>query len=105
MPLTVEQDQSAWLIRVEGEFTVTSASELKKMLIEGLASAKHLQVDLTQAEEIDVSLLQLLWAAARDASRQSGALVSGVSEAAAAAARDAGFDIFPGLNEVGGTVG
>ena len=104
MPLTVEQNETGWLIRVDGEFTVTSASELKNMLVEGLASAKHLQVDLTHAEEIDVSLLELLWAAARAAARQSGRIVRGVSEAAAAAARDAGFDTFPGLNEVGGSV-
>jgi len=102
VPLTIERNETGCLIRVEGEFTVTSASELKNLLLEGLA--KHLQVDLTQAEEIDVSLLELLWAAARDAARQNGRIVSGVSEAAAIAARDAGFDTFPGLTEGGGSV-
>ena len=104
MPLTIERNETGCLIRVQGEFTVTLASELKNLLLEGLASAEHLQVDLTQAEEIDASLLELLWAAAREAARQNGRIVSGVSEAAAAAARDAGFDTFPGLNEVGGSV-
>jgi len=102
VPLTVEQNETGCMIRVTGEFTVTSASELKNLLLEGLAKEVHL--DLTQAEEIDVSLLELLWAAARDATRQKGRIVSGVSEAAARAARDAGFDTFPGLDEVGESV-
>lgn len=104
MPLTVEQNESGWLIRVEGEFTVTSAVEMKSLLVEGLG--KPLQVDLTRAEEIDVSLLQLLWAAAREPAHQAGGIVSRVSEAAASAARDAGFDGFPGvLSDSGGSLG
>jgi len=102
VPLTVEQSETGRLIRVEGDFTVTSASELKSLLLEGLE--KHLEVDLTCAQEIDVSLLQLLFAAAREPVHQARGIVSGVSEAAASAARDAGFVEFPGTNNSGVTV-
>lgn len=102
MPLAVEKNETGWLIRVEGEFTVTSAIELKSLLLEGLE--KHLELDLTRAQEIDVSLLQLLFAAAREPACQAGGMVSGVSEAAASAARDAGFEGFPGAPDSGATV-
>jgi MFS superfamily sulfate permease-like transporter len=84
------------LIRLENTVSFTSADELKKLLLEGLASGKTLQLDLERAEEIDVTVMQLLWAAEREAARAGLGLVSRVSEAAAAAAREAGFERFPG---------
>jgi len=92
LPLIVDRDETHWLIRLEGEFNVTSAAELKRLLLEGLASGKELHLDLDRASEIDVTALQLLWAAGR----ASAGVVSGVSEAAATIARDAGFARFPG---------
>jgi anti-anti-sigma regulatory factor len=97
MPLTVDRDDPAcWWIRVEGEFNISSAGELKSALLEGLSSTKELQVDLERAEGIDITLLQLLVALSRERAGQGG-IVSQVSQAAAAAARDAGFEAFPGL--------
>jgi hypothetical protein len=81
---------------MENAVSFTSADELKKLLIEGLASGKEVQLDLERAEEIDVTVMQLLWAAEREAERAGLGLVSHVSEAAAAAAREAGFERFPG---------
>jgi anti-anti-sigma regulatory factor len=95
LPLTVDRDETRWLIRLDGEFNVTSAAELKKLLLEGLASGKELRLDLEGASEIDVTVLQLLWAAGR----ASAGVVSGVSEAAAIIARDAGFERFPGKTD------
>lgn len=83
---------------MEGEFGVTCAAELKSLLLERLASEKALQVDLGRAEEIDITLLQLLWAAGREAAWKDAGIVSSVSDAAASAARDAGFDRFPGTD-------
>lgn len=96
MPLSVDQEGAGWRIRVEGEFSVACATELKSLLLEGLASTKELQVDLAGSEDIHITLLQLLFAAGRGAALQGKGMVSGVSEAAAMAARDAGFEHFPG---------
>ena len=97
MAVTMERQESQSLIRLEGEFSVTSAAELKGLLLEGLGSGKHLLLDLAQAEEIDITLMQLLWAAGREAGRAGAGMAIRVSDAAAAAAREAGFERFPGL--------
>jgi len=96
LSVTGEQHATHLLIRLENTVSFTSADELKKLLLEGLASGKTLQLDLERAEEIDVTVMQLLWAAEREAARAGLGLVSRVSEAAAAAAREAGFERFPG---------
>lgn len=96
MPVTMERHKTHPLVRLEGEFTVTSAAELKGVLIEGLAFGGELKVDLERAEEIDISVMQLLWAAGREASRTGSSLVIRAPEAIATAARDAGFERFPG---------
>jgi ABC-type transporter Mla MlaB component len=97
LPVTMERHESHELIRLEGELAVTSAAELQRVLIEGLASGRELQVDLQRAEAIDITVLQLLWAAEREAARTGARLALRVSDAAAGAAREAGFERFPGL--------
>lgn len=97
MPVTLERQKSYSLIRLEGECTVTSAAELKSALIEGLAEGKDLRLDLEPAEEIDITTLQLLWAVGRAAERAGAAVSVRLSGAAERAARDAGFQTFPGL--------
>ena len=97
MALTMEQQESQSVIRLAGEFTLTSAAELKNLLLQGLASGNDLRLDLEQAEEIDITVMQLLWAAGREADRKGASLAIQMSDAAAMAARDAGFERFPGL--------
>jgi anti-anti-sigma regulatory factor len=75
---------------------VTSAEKLRSLLLEGLASDKDLQLDLERVEEIDVTVMQLLWAARRDADRAGKGIVIRVSKVAAATAREIGFQRFPG---------
>ena len=97
MAVTMEQQDSRSVIRLAGELTLTSAAELKNLLLQGLASGNDLRLDLEQAEEIDITLMQLLWAAGREADRKGASLAIRMSDAAATAARDAGFERFPGL--------
>lgn len=101
MPVAIDRQQAQSLIRVEGEFSVTSAAELRKLLKEALGSGKKIQIDLGGAAEIDVSLLQLIWSAEHDPAWAELGRVSGVSEAASRAARDAGFERFPGTGDGG----
>jgi anti-anti-sigma regulatory factor len=81
---------------LEGDLTLASAAGLKSLLLEWLAAGTDLQLDLESAGEIDVTVMQLLWAAGREAARVGNGIVGRVSEAVDRAARDAGFDPFPG---------
>jgi anti-anti-sigma regulatory factor len=97
MPVTQVQEEPHWLIRLDGQINLTSATELKTLLLDWLASGKDLELDLERVEEIDIAILQLLWAAGREAAGKGAGMVGRLSEAAAMAARDAGFDRMPGL--------
>ena len=95
MSVVVDRLETHWLIRLDGECSIASAPELKNLLVEWLASGKELRLDLESAGEIDVAVLQLLWATEREAERSGTLVTSRVSVAAACAARDLGFDHFP----------
>lgn len=94
MPITVEWQETESTIRLEGDLNITCATELKSTLLKCLASGKTLMCDLRRAETIDVSILQLLWTAGREAARAGTGIASRWSEAAALAAKDAGFETF-----------
>jgi len=83
---------------LEGEFTVTSATELKQVLLEGVAAGTDLHVDLERIGEFDITVMQLLWAAGRHTAQAGTKLTVLVPERAAATAREAGFEPFPGLS-------
>jgi len=95
--VSMKQEESRSVIRLEGESTMSSAAELKGLLLEGLASGNDLRLDLERVEEIDITVMQLLWAAGREAERRGTGITVQVSDVAALAARNAGFERFPGL--------
>lgn len=97
MAVTGEGREDSTRIRLEGECTVTSAAEFTRLLLEGLTLGKPLLLDLEHAQEIDITVLQLLWAAASEAQRTGAAISIRLSEPARMAAREAGFEHFPGL--------
>lgn len=97
MPVTLDQSEALCFIRLEGEINITCAAELKKHLLQALSSGKEVRVDLERATELDVTALQLLWAAEREA-RGSGkglTLAGRVPEEISRAVNDAGFEKFP----------
>jgi hypothetical protein len=96
LSLMVDRRETCWVFRVEGDFNMTGSAELKGLLLEGLASGQALHLDLERAAEIDITLLQLVWSAEREAARVGSPFTSRVSETAARLARDAGFPSFPG---------
>lgn len=85
------------MIGIDGQATLTSAGELKALLLEWLAAGKNLHLDLETAEDLDIPHMQLLWAAAREAVRTGVEISCRASGAAAAAARDSGFAQIPGF--------
>ena len=78
---------------------MASAVELKALLIEALASGGDIRLDLRSVEDLDITAMQLLWGAAREANRAGSKFDAAVPEAVAIAAREAGFEHFPGLNK------
>ena len=97
MPLILERHESHSLIRLEGEFTATSAAELKTILIEGLAAGKDLRLNFERQREVDITVMQLLWAAGSEAARSGVSIQILASDAIGSAARNAGFEALPGL--------
>jgi anti-anti-sigma regulatory factor len=97
MPITLQRDESQWLLRLEGQATIASAAELKQLLLEWLAAGKDLKLDLEDVEEIDITIMQLLWAAGREAARTGAEVVGSASDAAIVAVRGAGFPGMPGV--------
>jgi anti-anti-sigma regulatory factor len=65
--VTLDQSAKGSVVRFEGEVGVGAASEVKDALLDGLASGRELAVDLARVNELDVTTLQLLWAAERAA--------------------------------------
>ena len=99
MPITFDRNDAGSLIRLEGDINISSAAELKRLLLEALGSSSGLLLELERVTDLDITAMQLLWAAAHEASTLgkectlSGQLPAGVS----AAVRDAGFEQFPFL--------
>ena len=97
MPIVHDQIDGKRLIRFEGATDISLAAELKALLLESLASGTDVQVDLQQTTEMDITALQLLWAAGRAAEKSgvrfnlSGCIPKEISVTAAIA----GFDQFP----------
>jgi anti-anti-sigma factor len=104
LPVTLAPQESHSLLRLEGEFNIASARELKQALLEGLATGTDLHLDLEQLAGLDITTMQLLWAAGKEAARNGVKFVVPVTEAAARAAREAGFELFPGLAQQAGLV-
>ena len=69
MPVTLEQKDTLPLIHLEGVIDIGCAAELKERLIEKLKSGSAVYVSLESATGLDVTAVQLLWAAAREAQR------------------------------------
>jgi anti-anti-sigma factor len=97
MAVTLDQSEALCVLRLEGEINIASAAELKRLLLQALASGRELRVDLEGATEVDVTALQLLWAGEREARGSGGGitLAGRVPEEISAAVSDAGFEKFP----------
>ena len=60
---------SVYKLPIEGELTIYTAAELKGKLVEALAAAKPIEIDLARVDEIDSAGLQVLMLAKREAAR------------------------------------
>ena len=71
MPVSLEQEGALSRIRLEGAIDIGCALELKALLVQGLKTGSEVRVLLAEATELDVTVVQLLWAARREAKASS----------------------------------
>ena len=97
LAITLDQYETHSVLRLEGGIDITCAADLKRLLLEALASGKDLQLDLERVTDLDVTAIQLLWSAGFEAERSgAGVAVAGrVPEEIAFAVREAGLERFP----------
>jgi anti-anti-sigma regulatory factor len=74
VPVTLEENDTVSLIRLEGAIDIGTAAELKTLLVQALepgenSSGKEVRIALAGATELDVTAVQLLWAAEREAKK------------------------------------
>lgn len=97
MPVHLEMSETQSLIGLEGAVDIASAAELKKLLLEALGSGRDVCVSLADATDLDVTAVQLLWAAEREAGRSGVdfAFSGATPEQVSVALGNAGFPGFP----------
>jgi anti-anti-sigma regulatory factor len=95
--ITVEQMEETTALGLEGAIDIASAAELKAALQMALEARNPVRVSLAANVDLDVTAIQLLWAAEREATasgvdfRLGGELPKPVC----AALKEAGFERFP----------
>lgn len=67
MPATLEEDGTSCTLRLESEMEIGDALELKRQLLIALDSRKSISVELAGVLGLDITSMQLLWAAATEA--------------------------------------
>lgn len=67
MGVTLKQDESLNMLRLEGDVGIGCAAEFKGLLEQALGSGGAVRVSLEGATDLDVMAVQLLWAAERKA--------------------------------------
>jgi|ERR1017187_2602444 anti-anti-sigma regulatory factor len=107
MSVTLLQDGETTLICFEGEVTISSAAELKGLLLKALATGKDILVSLEHGPILDVTAAQVLISAER-AARASGlqfTMRGSGNQDVSADLREAGIEILDlGTKAVGAEV-
>lgn len=67
MAVTLEIKDNLKIVKLAGAIDVAAASELKRILLEALQSCSELCIDVGDAQCIDATGVQLLWAAEKHA--------------------------------------
>jgi anti-anti-sigma factor len=93
LPVKFDASEMPPVVRLEGEIDVRCAEELKAALVDLVASGTKVYLDFGGVSEIDVTAIQLLWAAEREARQKGIALrtTAPLPESVRAILREAGF--------------
>jgi anti-anti-sigma factor len=103
MGISLDKSETGAVISLAGTIDIACAAELKALLLEALNSGPEVLISLDAATDLDVTAIQLLWAAERQARqsavefRVSGQLPKPIFSALA----EAGFQPFSTLVHAG----
>ncbi len=99
--ITLDQSERSSVIRLEGSIDIAVAAELKKLLLQASKTGNEIEVSLEDATGLDVTAVQLIWAARRAAEGAGSAfaLSGAVSESVSSALRFAGLQEFLELSD------
>jgi anti-anti-sigma regulatory factor len=97
LAIILVQCEESNVIRLEGVIDIALAADLKATFLEALKSAKPVRVALNADVDLDVTAIQLLWAAEHEAkaSNVSFVLDGCVPDAVSATLKETGFERFP----------
>jgi anti-anti-sigma regulatory factor len=93
MGISLDKNDAGVSIALAGTIDISCAAELKKLLLDALNSGADVRISVGDATGLDVTAVQLLWAAERQA-RQSGVgfcISEPVPDAVSAELAEAGF--------------
>ena len=65
--ITLKQSRKLAVIRLEGAIDIAAAAEFKNLLLQACGSGKDVRVALDDATDLDVTAVELIWAARRSA--------------------------------------
>ncbi len=93
MSVFLNREEDSSRVRLDGVLDISDAAELKAVLLEALGRAKPVEVALDGASSLDVTAVQLLWAARREAETKAVPFhfAGDVAEAVSAALADVGL--------------
>jgi anti-anti-sigma factor len=66
MGITLDESGPQAVINLDGTVDISSAAELKTLLLRALNSGKQARVSLDKVTSLDVTAVQLLWAVVRE---------------------------------------
>jgi anti-anti-sigma regulatory factor len=91
---TLDLNDALCRIRLEGAIDIGCAAELKTLLVQALHSGPRVRLAIDGATHLDVTAIQLLWAAEREASRSGAGIAfdAAPSGEIAAGMREAGLN-------------
>jgi anti-anti-sigma factor len=67
MALECQSSDDTSTIELTGALDISSAADLRQLLMARMESSRRLCIDLSQASRVDVTAVQILWAARRHA--------------------------------------
>lgn len=101
MDLEVRRTEDATVVKLNGNWTIERATELRPALLEALGSSGHILIDLEELTDADLSVVQLLCSAHRASVRLGKRLdlSERKAEPLKRIVRDAGLAGAPGCHE------
>lgn len=70
-PCRLEEVNGVSLVTLKGELKIPQAEALKTVLIDAAGSGKPIRIDLSAIENLDVAIIQLLWAVKNKAAQKN----------------------------------